>query len=465
MRGRGRNNQRDRDAGYARGANPAVLGVLGLGHVGLPTALGLAELGWHVVATDCDAGKVQTIGLGRSPFYEPGLAELLTKHLASGRFRPCVEVAEAVRQADILFICVGTPQHADGSADLSQVEGAIRTVAENLNGYKLIVEKSTAPIHTARWIERTLRRYGKGRHEFEIACNPEFLREGTAVRDFLHPDRIVLGVESERARAQLEGLYRPLGCPILVTDLNTAETIKHAANAFLALKISFANVVADLCEAAGADVTEVAAGLGLDPRIGPTFLQAGIGFGGYCLPKDLRAFIRLAEEHGVDFALLREVERINEARIERFLRRVREALWVIKGKRLAVWGLAFKPQTDDLREAPSLKVVRRLLDAGAELRLYDPEAMDNFRQPFPEEAGRVAYARTAEEAAAGAHAILLLTEWEEFRRVDWKRLRERVALPVIVDGRNCLDPAAVEAAGFEYYGMGRRRLAAVLEER
>ncbi len=434
-----------------------TIGVLGLGHVGLPTAVGFAELGWAVIGTDSDAAKVAKIAQGKSPFYEPDLEPLLWKNLEAGRLQVTSDVGAAVRMSDILFICVGTPQNPDGSPDLSQVEAVIRTVAENLNGYKLIVEKSTVPVQTAQWIKRTILRYAKGDTEFDVASNPEFLREGTAVHDFFHPDRIVIGVESERAKEWLLALYRPLNAPIVVTDVNTAELIKHAANSFLALKISFINMIADLCEIVGADVTEVAKGIGLDPRIGPHFLQAGIGYGGYCLPKDLKAFLHIAEEHKVDFSLLKEVERINEARIDKFVRKVKEALWVLKEKTLAIWGLAFKPNTDDTREAPSLKLIHRLLEEGANLRLYDPAAMDNVRQIFPEEPSRLRYCATALEAATGAHAVLLVTEWDEFRQMDWDRLREVMALPVIVDGRNCLDPQTLSAAGFEYYGMGRPR--------
>jgi UDPglucose 6-dehydrogenase len=431
------------------------VGIVGLGHVGLPTAVGLAELGWQVVGTDSDARKVALIAQGKSPFYEPDLEPLLRKNLSEGRLQVTADVGEAVRASDILFICVGTPQRPDGSADLSQVEAVIRTVAENLNGYKLIVEKSTVPVQTAQWIKRTILRYAGNDAEFDVASNPEFLREGTAIHDFFHPDRIVIGVESERAKEWLLELYRPLNAPVVVTDLNTAEIIKHAANSFLALKISFINMVADLCEATGADVVKVAEGIGLDPRIGKHFLQAGLGFGGYCLPKDLKAFIRIAEEHRVDFSLLKEVERINEARMERFVRKVRQVLWVLKDKTLAIWGLAFKPNTDDIREAPSLKLIARLLEEGANLRLYDPAAMDNVRRLFPEEPPRLTYCPNPSEAARGAHAILLVTEWEEFRQVDWHEIRQVVALPIVVDGRNFLDPVTLQQAGFEWHGMGR----------
>lgn len=431
------------------------VGVLGLGHVGLPTALGFAELGREVVGTDNDAAKVEMVRRGRAPFFEPQLEELLQKHLASGRFRVLTDVGETVRNADILFICVGTPHNADGSADLSQIEGAARLVAQNINAYKLIVEKSTAPVHTARWMERAIQLYGDRKHEFEVACNPEFLREGTAVNDILHPDRVVIGVKSQRAEAWLRELYEPLGRPILVTDPNTAETIKHASNAFLALKISFINLVADLCEAAGADVRDVATGLGLDPRIGSSFLKAGIGYGGFCLPKDVKAFIRVGEEFGMNFTLLREVDRLNQSRIAHFVRKVQQALWVLKDKRLAVWGLAFKPETDDVREAPSIYVVSQLRQAGAAVRLYDPQAMGTFRQLYPEETDRLVYCSSAMEAAAGAHAVLVLTEWPEFQETNWRQLRQVVAVPIVVDGRNCLDQRALAAEGFEYYGVGR----------
>lgn len=438
------------------GQEKRQLGVLGLGHVGLPTALGFAELGFHVLGTDSDTAKVEMISKGQAPFFEPEMGELLVKHLASGRFRPTLSLDEAVRGSDILFICVGTPHDAEGAADLSQVESAVRTVAESLNGYKLIVEKSTAPVHTARWIHRTIQRYRANDQEFDIACNPEFLREGTAMHDVLHPDRVVVGVETERARAWLEEIYAPLHCPIVFTDLNTAEIIKHTANAFLSMKISFINMVSDLCEAANADVMDVARGIGLDPRIGPSFLQAGVGYGGFCFPKDLNAFIHVASERGVDFSLLKEVKNVNDARIDRFLRKAQQALWVLKDKRVAVWGLAFKPHTDDIREAPSLKIVKRLLEAGCLLNLYDPRAVPEFQRVFPADGERLRYWSSPEEAVEQAHAILLVTEWPEFAAVDWKRLRARVAVPIVIDGRNCLDPAVLAAAGFEYYGIGRR---------
>ena len=474
------------------------IAVIGLGHVGLPTALGLAELGWEVIGADDDREKVARISRGEVPFYEPGLQELLLKHLhrpddpidltdsvdsmtqrrdkaeCTGRFRVASSVSDAIKACDVLFVCVGTPQREDGSADLSQVETVARTIAQNLNGYKLIVEKSTTPVRTAERIKQTILRYTPHTSllppHFDVAVNPEFLREGTALRDFFNPDRIVIGVESDRARDLILQIYRPLlerlaphssllppHSRLVVTDLNTAEIIKHAANAFLAMKISFINLVADLCEATGADVAEVARGLGLDPRIGPHFLQAGVGYGGYCLPKDLKAFIRIGEAHGVPMGLLREVDRINEERPNRLVEKLRRALWVLRGKTVAIWGLAFKPGTDDIREAPSLKVVQRLLEEGCLLRLYDPKAIEAFRLLFSEENDRITYASSPELAAEGADAVVLLTEWPEFREVDFRALRERMAVPLVVDGRNFLNRDHLCSLGFEYYGMGRGR--------
>ncbi len=437
------------------------IAVLGLGHVGLPTALGFVEMGWEVIGTDDDASKVAMIQSGRSPFYEPGLDDLLARGLASGRLKLSHCAEDAVRAATILFVCVGTPQKESGEADLSQVEAIVRVIARNRNGYKLIVEKSTVPAITAQWIKKTVARFDKldaqGRlaSEFDVASNPEFLQEGKAVENIFHPDRIVVGVETERARELLEQLYQPLGCPILVTNISTAELTKHAANAFLSTKISFINMVADMCEAVGADVGQVALGIGLDPRIGTQFLSAGIGFGGYCFPKDLRAFMYLGYEHGVDCGLLREVENINLRRIEMFVRKLRETVWVLQGKQLGVLGLAFKGGTDDIRESPALRIVKALLEEGACLRVHDPQAMEASKRDLPPQAGRLEYCSSPYEAAQGAYALLVLTPWQAYRELDWARLRDLMEVPVIVDGRNLLDPDAVRSAGLEYVDMGR----------
>ena len=438
------------------------IAVLGLGHVGLPTALGFVEMGWEVIGADDDVGKVEMIRSGRVPFYEPGMDELLARGLASGRFTLSNKVEGVVRGATILFICVGTPQKDTGEADLSQVEATARIIAQNLNGYKLIVEKSTVPAITAQWIKRTVTRLAKSAHasdggsvEFDVASNPEFLQEGKAVENIFRPDRIVIGVETERARMLLEQLYQPLRRPILFTNVSTAELTKHAANVFLSTKISFINMVADLCEEVGADVTEVAHGIGLDPRIGTNFLNAGIGFGGYCFPKDLRAFMYLAREHSVDCQLLQEVENINLRRVQSFLKKVRHAVWVLQGKKLGVLGLAFKGGTDDIRESPALRVVKELVEQGARLRLYDPQAIEAARRDFPERVGCIEYCSSAYDAAQDADALLIVTDWDEFRRLDLTKLRDAMAVPVIIDGRNLLDPDAVRSAGFEYVDMGR----------
>ncbi len=437
------------------------LAVLGLGHVGLPTALGFANLGWEVIGADEDASKLEMIRSGRAPFYEPGLDDLLGRELAGGSLKLTHHVEEAVREATILFVCVGTPQKDTGEADLSQVEAIARIIARNLNGYKLIVEKSTVPAITAQWIKRTVARLARldpsdGLHsEFDVASNPEFLQEGRAIENIFHPDRVVLGAESERARALLEQLYQPLGCRILFTNISTAELTKHAANAFLSTKISFINMVADMCEAVGADVSQVATGIGLDPRIGTQFLNAGIGFGGYCFPKDLRAFMHLGREHGIDCGLLNEVENINLRRVQTFVKKVRQAVWVLQGKQLGVLGLAFKGGTDDIRESPALYIVRALLEEGALLNVHDPQAMEASQREMPGQARRLNYCSSAYDAALGAHALLILTPWDEYRELDLNHLREIMEVPVIIDGRNLLNAEAVVAAGFEYIDMGR----------
>lgn len=448
-----------------------TIGVIGLGHVGLPTALGLADLGWEVVGADDDDAKARRIAAGDAPFYEPELDELLRKHLDIGRFRVAPDSASAVRQATILLVCVGTPQREDGKTDLSYIELAGRTIADNLDGYKLIVEKSTTPVQTAERLEQIIRRYseltgrddGAAPPDFDMAVNPEFLREGTAVHDFFSPDRIVIGAGSQRASDLLCKVYQPLldragrsaQDAIVVTDINTAEIIKHASNAFLAMKISFINMVADLCEATNADVTDVSRGLGLDPRIAPGFLRPGIGFGGYCLPKDIRAFEKVASENGVDFSLLREVERVNHRRVDYFIEKIRRALWVIKGKTIAVWGLSFKPYTDDVRDAPSLSIVNRLIEEGALLRLHDPEAMREFQTRFPADPPSIVYADSAEFAADGADALVLLTEWNDYFKVNLENVRDRMSMPLIVDGRNLIEPNVARTLGFEYHSIGR----------
>jgi UDPglucose 6-dehydrogenase len=435
------------------------IAVIGMGHVGLPTALGFASMGWHVLGVDSSESLISLLQAGHVPFYEPGLDQLLKQQLGK-QFFPVSDMDQAIREATILFLCVGTPQKESGQADLSQVEAAARTIAHNLNGYKLIVEKSTVPAITAQWICKTIRRFASNGNghlkslDFDVASNPEFLQEGVALKNVSRPERIVCGVESERARRILEEVYRPMPSRLLITGTSTAEIIKHAANSFLSMKISFINMVAELCDAIGADVTQVAEGIGMDQRIGKDFLQAGIGFGGYCFPKDLRAFIYLAEEYGVDFSLLKQVEAINEKRTEMFIKKLRNALWVLHDKTIAVLGLAFKAGTDDTRESPSLRIVDALRKEGATLRLHDPKAMPLLKKVL-EEDGKLSYCESPYAAAANAQALLVLTDWAEYKLLDWARLRELMELPLIVDGRNLLDPDTIREAGFEYIPIGR----------
>ncbi len=431
------------------------IAVVGAGYVGLVSACGFAELGHKVVCVEKDEEKLKSLMEGKSPIYEPGLEELLDKHLSGGNLSFTGDLQEAGKWAQVVFICVGTPSREDGSADLSQVEEVARGIAGIIDDYKLIVKKSTVPVKTAQWIKRTIELYGGKGRRYDVASNPEFLREGSALYDFFHPDRIVIGVESERAERILREIYSGIDAPILVTDINTAEIIKHASNSFLATKISFINMIADFCEAVGADVKMVAEGMGMDKRIGKAFLGAGIGYGGSCLPKDVRAFIKIAEEHYVDFSLLKEVQRINESRVERFFKKIKGVMWVLKEKEIAIWGLSFKPNTDDIREAPSLRLVPLLLAEGVRLRLYDPKAMENFKKVFPK-SEKVRYFDDPYSALEGAHALVILTEWDEFKRADLSKIRELLLTPMLFDGRNIYEPEDVLNSGLEYYCVGRK---------
>jgi UDPglucose 6-dehydrogenase len=377
-------------------------------------------------------------------------------------------IEDAVAKCQVIFICVGTPPLESGEADLSSVELVARRISEHARGYLLVIEKSTVPVQTGRRLQKHLSIYGSNsQFKCDVASNPEFLREGSGVEDFFHPDRIVVGVDSERATGLLEEIYRPVleqsfACPVhenchnsprvpfVVTDINSAELIKHASNSFLAMKISFINMIADLCEAVGADVGKVAEAVGMDKRIGGSFLRPGVGFGGSCFPKDLQAFVRVGQDAGCDFTLLREVERINQSRIDLFVKKIKDELWVVRGKRIGVWGLAFKPRTDDVRSSPSLAVIRRLLAEGALVRAHDPQAMEKARAEVPE----IEYCADAYAAAEGAEAVLVLTEWEEFLRLDWGKVRQIMARPLILDGRNMFSRATMAGHGFEYVDIG-----------
>jgi UDPglucose 6-dehydrogenase len=446
------------------------ISVIGTGYVGLVTGACLAELGHEVVCTDNDTEKIKTLESGGIPIFEPGLETLISKARQQGRLNYCENPADAVGAGDAIFICVGTPPLPNGDADLSAIDHVARMIATEAKSPKLVVEKSTVPARTGQELKRALSVYArKAGSTFHVASNPEFLREGTAVEDFLHPDRIVVGVDDETAERQLKEIYKPIldrtfNCPVhagkcpesappvwMVTTINSAELIKHASNSFLALKISYANMVADLAEKLGADIGEVVKAMGLDPRIGPSFLSAGLGFGGFCLPKDLQAFVHLAERSGVDFGMLREVEKINKQRIDRLVEKLRGALWVIRGKQVAVLGLAFKPNTDDIRFAPAIDLVSRLISEGARVRAYDPQAMEKARAVLPQ----IEYASSAYDAAKDADVLLIATEWDEFRNLDWKKLRDTMARPLIVDGRNLLSPREMKSLGFEYRSFGR----------
>jgi UDPglucose 6-dehydrogenase len=432
------------------------IAVIGTGYVGLVTAAGLADFGHSVIGADKVAEKIKRISGGDVPIYEPGLDKLLKTNLKKGNLKFTSDLNATIRAADVIFVCVGTPQGDDGSADMSQIEEVSRTIAENLNGYKVIVEKSTVPVKTSQWIKRTITLYKKSDVEFDVASNPEFLREGSAVGDFLHPDRVVIGVDSERARDMMVRIYEGCKDKVLVTNIDTAELIKHASNSFLAMKISYINLMANLCEKTDADIELVARGMGLDPRIGGLFLKAGLGFGGSCFPKDLKALIKIGEDLGVDMNLLKETDRINAGRIRAFVEKIKRALWILKDKKIAILGLAFKPETDDIREAPAIKLIKDLLAEGAILRLYDPEAQDNMRELFPEDKARILYCPSPFKAAEGANALLVCTEWKEFLKLDLKKLKGVMANPIIVDGRNIYEPADVRKLGFEYYSIGRK---------
>jgi UDPglucose 6-dehydrogenase len=429
------------------------VGVIGIGHVGLPTAAVLAKLGHEVVATDNDEEKLALLGKGVIPFFEPGLKELVRTELEQNRLEIVSDANELLPGCHVVFICVGTPPRATGEANLAAMEKAAEIVARQATGPLVVVEKSTVPAGTAEHVRRTLARH-RSEDWFAMVSNPEFLREGNAVRDTLQPSRILVGSDSPRALQVMRELYDPVvqaGAVWIQTDLATAELAKHACNAFLALKISYANALARVCELAGADVTVVADVMGSDPRIGRPFLDAGLGYGGYCFPKDLSAFDQLVTRLGYSFPLLKEIARINEEAIEAAFAKANEALWNFDGKRVALLGLAFKPGTDDTRFAPALSLARRLLEAGASVVGYDPRAGANAKAEIPE----MELTGDSYSALEGAHCAIICTEWEEFRSLDLQRVRESMSFPIIVDGRNIYDPETMSRLGFTYLPMGR----------
>uniref|UniRef100_A0A7C3UPF9 UDP-glucose 6-dehydrogenase n=1 Tax=candidate division WOR-3 bacterium TaxID=2052148 RepID=A0A7C3UPF9_UNCW3 len=435
------------------------LSIIGTGYVGLTTGACLAKVGHQVICVDNDQRKIALLKEGKIPIYEPKLEEIVKEGMREGRLSFTTEIAEGVKNAQVCFIAVGTPPKETGEPDLSYVENVAREIGENMDDYRVIVEKSTVPVKTGKWVKTTIERYNRRKVPFDVASNPEFLREGQAVDDFLYPDRIVIGCESERAKEILLQIYQPVVAfspegkrpEILVTSLESAELIKHAANAFLAMKISFINAIACICELAGVDVKEVATGIGLDKRIGRDFLNPGIGYGGFCFPKDLDAFVKIAEELGYDFQLLREVKKINDDMRERFVRKVKDLLWNLRDKKIGVLGLAFKPNTDDMRFAPAITIIDRLAKEGAVIKVYDPKAMENAKKVLPP----VIYCSSPYEVCADSECLLILTEWEEFKNLDLKRVKELLRLPIIIDGRNIFDPEVMRNLGFIYRGVGR----------
>jgi len=427
--------------------------IIGSGYVGLVSGACFAEVGHHVICVDNDARKVETLKAGKIPIYEPGLEELVTKNVAAKRLHFTTSTEEGVDGSEIVFIAVPTPPQPDGSVDLSYIEKVAREIADVLKEYRVIVDKSTVPVKTGEKVADTIRRYNKAGADFDVVSNPEFLREGCAVPDLMKPDRVVIGGSNERAINLMRQVYEPFMAPIIVTDINSAELIKHAANSFLALKISYINAVARICEASGADVEKVATGIGSDKRIGRNFLNAGIGYGGSCFPKDIAAFIAISDQLGVPFDLLKEVQRINASQRDRFLAKVRDALWVLKDKRVAVWGITFKPDTDDVRSSVAVEVVRELLAEGAHVTIYDPKGAEKAVEFKLVEGAK--FAGSPLEAAKDAEALIIATEWKEFTTVDLETLKATMHTPLVFDGRNILDPETVRQFGFTYTSIGR----------
>jgi UDPglucose 6-dehydrogenase len=443
------------------------ISIVGAGYVGLVTGACFAETGNTVTVVDNDADKVALLRSGKIPIYEPGLEEMVARNSAAGKLTFTGETAGAVGASSVIFICVGTPAKANGQADLSYIEQVAREIARHMERYTVVVEKSTVPVQTGEWVKRTIRLNNRHGVEFDVVSNPEFLREGSAIEDSLYPDRIVVGVESDRAARIMRELYAPIitrsfpdcrpdakrdeDVPFLVTDVRSAELIKHASNSFLALKISFINAVSTICDLSGADILKVAEGMGYDRRIGRSFLDAGAGFGGSCFPKDVLAFHRISAELGYDFKLLDEINTINAAQRKAIVDKVRKALWILKDKTIGVLGLSFKPNTDDMREAPSVDIIRLLQEEGATVKAYDPAAIEKARTELSD----VTFCADPYEAARDSDTLVILTEWDEFADLDMGRIKDLLNYPILVDGRNIFDPERMRDLGFEYLGVGR----------
>jgi UDPglucose 6-dehydrogenase len=429
------------------------IAIIGSGYVGLVTGACFAEVGHEVTCVDNDERKVNALRNGKIPIYEPGLEQLVQRNVSAHRLQFTGSIEQGVDNSQVVFIAVPTPPQIDGSVDLTYIERVAREIASVLKEYRVIVDKSTVPVKTGEKVADTIRRYSKVNVDFDVVSNPEFLREGCAVADLLEPDRIVIGSNSERALAIMKRVYEPFMAPIMVTDINSAELIKHAANSFLALKISYINALSAICEASGADIERVADGIGADKRIGRSFLNAGLGYGGSCFPKDIAAFIAISEQIGEPFQLLREVQRINQYQRERFVKRLRDTLWVLKEKRIAVWGLTFKPDTDDVRNSVAVDLVNDLLREGAQVTAYDPKGNEKVQELNL--CPGVRLANSALEAVQDAETLILATEWPDFGNVDLTEVRRRMHTPIVFDGRNLFDPATMRDLGFHYYAIGR----------
>ncbi len=429
------------------------ISIIGSGYVGLVTGACFADVGHNVICVDNDEGKIKTLQAGRIPIYEPGLEEIVHRNVSARRLHFSSSIREGVEKSQIVFIAVPTPPQSNGDVDLSFIEKVSREIADILTDYRVIVDKSTVPVKTGERVAETIKRYNRHGAKFDVVSNPEFLREGCAIRDLMHPDRIVIGAQSQHAVDLMKKVYEPFMAPVLVTGINSAELIKHAANSFLALKISYINAISAICDASGADVEKVADGIGMDRRIGRQFLNAGIGYGGSCFPKDVAAFIHISEQLGVPFTLLKEVQRINAGQKERFLKLIRDTLWVLREKKIAVWGLTFKPNTDDVRSSVAIELVDAMLREGAHVSVYDPKGMEKAREL--KAIADAKFAASALEAIDGAEALVIATEWNEFANVDFAAVKQRMTTPIVFDGRNLLNPETMGELGFHYHSIGR----------
>ena len=429
------------------------IAIIGSGYVGLVTGACFADVGHNVICVDNDEEKIKTLQAGRLPIYEPGLEEIVHRNVSAHRLHFSSSIREGVDKSHIIFIAVPTPPQPNGDVDLSFIEKVSREIADVLTDYRVIVDKSTVPVKTGERVAETIKRYNRHGAKFDVVSNPEFLREGCAIHDLMHPDRIVIGAQSQHAADLMKKVYEPFMAPVLVTGINSAELIKHAANSFLALKISYINAISAICDASGADVDKVADGIGMDRRIGRQFLNAGIGYGGSCFPKDVAAFIHIGEQLGVPFTLLKEVQRINAGQKERFLKLIRDTLWVLREKKIAVWGLTFKPDTDDVRSSVAIELVDTMLREGAHVTVYDPKGMEKAREL--KAIADAKFAASALEAVDGAEALVIATEWNEFANVDLTALKRRMTTPIVFDGRNLLNPDTMGELGFHYHSIGR----------